>query len=116
MASPLRVEKLNILLQEEIAKILDEELEFPEGNLVTVTRVSISSDVHYGAVFVSVLGKDPQKCLEKLEKNTYHIQQLLNRRLRIRPVPKIRFAADENELKRESVERSLAELKRKEDF
>lgn len=116
MASPKRIEKLNILLQEEIAKILDEELEFPEGNLVTVTRVSISSDVYYGIVLVSVLGKDPLKCLEKLEKNTYHIQQLLNRRLRIRPVPKIRFVIDGGEMKREAIEKSLAKLKRKKDF
>ncbi len=116
MASPRRVEKLNILLQEEIAKILDEELEFPEGSLVTITRVSISQDAYYAVIFVSVLGKDPRKCLESLRKNTYHIQQLLNRRLRMRPVPKIRFVVDEGELKRESVEKSLAELKRKNDF
>lgn len=116
MASPKRIEKLNILLQEEIAKILDEELEFPEGNLVTVTKVSISPNAHYAIVSVSVLGKDPRKCLENLSKSIYHIQQLLNRRLRMRPVPKIRFVIDEGELKREAVEKSLAELKRKEDF
>ena len=116
MASLRRIEKLNILLQEEVAKILEEEVEFPEGNLVTVTRASISDDVYYGTVFISILGKNSQKFLEKLEKNTRHIQQLLNRRLRIRPVPKIRFAIDEGELKREIVEKSLAELKRKNDF
>lgn len=116
MVSSRRLEKLNILLQEEIAKILEEELEFPEGNLVTVTRVSISSDVYYGVVFISVLGENPQKCLEKLAKNTRHIQQLLNRRLRIRPVPKIRFVVDGGEMKREAIEKSLAELKRKKDF
>lgn len=116
MASPIRLEKLNILLQEEIARILDEELEFPARNLVTVTKASISKDVHYGIIFVSVLGENPQKCLEKLRKNTHLVQQLLNRRLRIRPVPKIRFTVDEGEMQREKVEKYLADLKRKEDL
>lgn len=112
MASPRRIEKLNILLQKELAKILDEELEFPEGNLVTVIRVSISSDAYYAVVFISILGKDLHKSLEILEKNIYYIQKLLNRRLRMRPVPKIRFTIDEGEMKRETVEKFLTELKR----
>lgn len=116
MASPRRLEKLNILLQEEVAKILDEELEFPEGNLITVTRVSISNDAYYAVIFISILGKDLQKSLEILEKSIYHIQKQLNRRLRIRPVPKIRFTLDEGEIQREMVEKSLAEIKRKKDF
>lgn len=116
MPSPRRLEKLNIFLREEISRILNRELEFPEGNLITVTRAEISSDGRYAAVFLSVLGQNQEKILEILQKNIYNIQQKLNKRLRIRPVPKIRFMIDEAEISREAVEKSLADLKKREEL
>lgn len=112
MPSPRRSEKLSTLLCEELAGILEREIEFPEGVLVTITRVTVSLDFLYATALVSILGGAPGTALEILAKNVYHIQQVLNRRLRMRPVPKIRFAIDEEELKRQGVEKSLAELKR----
>lgn len=116
MASERRLEKLNILLKEELARILEREIEFPEKTLVTITRVVISSDLYYGVAFISVLGEKANGALEIISQNIYHIQQQLNKKLRIRPVPKIRFEIDEAEIKREEVESSLAELKRKKEI
>lgn len=113
MASPLRLEKLNNLLREQLGEILDEETDTPSGEIITITRVAISPDVHYADVFISILGKDPGRALEILQKRVYYIQQELNRRIRMRPVPRIKFKIDEEELRREKVERSLAQLKRK---
>ena len=112
MASPRRIEQLNIVLKEELSKILDREVEFPEGTLVTITRAIISEDVRYATIFVSTLGNAPLVTTEILKKNIYRIQHMLNRALRIRPVPKIRFVTDEGEARRETVEKSIAELKR----
>lgn len=111
-----RLEKLNALLAEELSKIIDRELEFPDDFLVTVTRVIISNDARYASAHVSVFGGEPAAALEILSKNVYTIQQILNKRLRMRPVPKIRFMVDEQELLREKVEKSLAELKRKKEI
>lgn len=111
--SDRRVERLSDLLREEIAKIIDRELELPDNTMLTVTRVAVSPDKHYAAVMISVLGGEHQKTLEILEKHVYNIQQLLNRRVRMRPVPKIRFVIDENEERREIVEKSLSKLKQK---
>lgn len=104
---------MNNLLREEIAKILERELEFPGGTIVTVTKVDISPDKQYAAIFVSLLGTRPEKAMEILSKNTYTIQHLLNRKMRMRPVPKIHFAIDEEEFRRETVEKSIAKLKQK---
>ena len=49
MASLRRLEKLNMLLKEELARIIDREVDFPAGTLVTITRVETSSDMHYTA-------------------------------------------------------------------
>jgi len=116
VASERRRKKINQLLREEIAEILDREIEFPEKTLVTVTRAEISPDGYYAAIYISVLGDSPEKTLEILASNVYHIQQLLNRRIRMRPVPKIRFAVDEEEKRREIVEKSISELKRKKEL
>jgi len=113
MASPRRLEKLSNLLKEEIARIIDREVEFPEDAIATITRVEVSPDVHYAAVFLSLLGIKPGDALAVLKKNIYSLQQILNRRVRMRPVPRIKFMIDEGEVKREGVERSLAELKQK---
>lgn len=113
MATGRRLEKINVLLKEELARILELESDFRDDALVTVTRVEVSPDLHYAAVRVSIFEKEPNRTLEILGKNVYNIQQILNRRLRMRPVPKIRFEIDEGEEKREVVEKSLAELKRK---
>lgn len=117
MASTLRIEKLNILLKDILAKIIDREIEFPENTIVTITRVTVASSVHYATVFISVLGGSANnEVLEILRKNVYNIQQQLNKKVRMRPVPKIKFNLDEEEIRREVVEKSLAELKRKKEI
>ena len=56
MPSPRRIEKLNVLFREQIAGIVDREVEFGDGALMTITRVALSPDAHYADVFISVLG------------------------------------------------------------
>jgi ribosome-binding factor A len=113
MASERRIEQINNLLKDELSIAIKREIEIPEDTLITITRVTTSIDVHYSTVYVSILGGNPESTLEVLKKNVYHIQQILNRRVRMRPVPKIRFAIDAEEENREKVERALADLKRK---
>ncbi len=112
MPSPRRIEQLSVFLKEEVSKIIDRELEFPDGCLVTLTRMIISKDARYATVFFSVLGATGSEVSVIFEKNIYPIQQTLNRAVRMRPVPQIRFVPDSAEDRRERVEKSLAELRR----
>jgi len=105
-----------MLVRDELGKIIDRTMEFPEGSFVTITRINTSSDLRYATVFISVLNGDGNLVLDVLEKNVYHIQQKLNRILQMRPVPKIRFAIDEEEIRREAVEKSLAKIKHEKDI
>ena len=113
MASPRRIEQLSMLLKEEISKIIDRKLEFPEGCIVTLTRMTLSKDARYATIFFSVLGAGESDVVEVFRKNMYPIQQILKRSVRMRPVPQIRFLPDTAEDRRERVEASLAELTRK---
>jgi len=112
VADPRRVEKVNVLIREVVAGILAREVQFPEGALVTVTRVSASHDLYYATVFVSILGGGEEAealAFAELQKQVGSVQRLLNRALRMRPVPKITFAADIDEKRRERVEKLLGE-------
>ena len=113
MASERRIEQLNILLKEELSKIIARDIDLPGETMVTITRVDISPDVKYAAIFLSILGENPKEALEILSKSVYNLQHLLVRRLRMRPVPKIHFEIDEEEFRREKVEKSLSNLKKK---
>lgn len=111
MASPRRIEKLNKLLKEELSQILNREFEIPEGHLLTITRIYTSPDAYYATVFVSIIGANPKLVLKFLQKNIYQIQQFFNKKVHIRPVPRILFKIDEEEVRRQKVEKSLAKIK-----
>ena len=110
MASPRRVEQISILIREVIARILVEDFVPPAGAMVTVTRVVPSEDLQYAGIYISVLGGGETvegAALTTLKRETGAIQHRLNRALRMRPVPKIHFAIDETEKRRERVEQIL---------
>lgn len=113
MASARRIEKINILLREVVAAILERDVPFPPGVLVTVTRVEATDDLYYAAAYVSVLGPEEaeREVLAKLERETGSVQHVLNRKLRMRPVPKISFAVDQQEKRRERIEKLLSDQK-----
>ncbi len=115
MPSDRRLQRLTMLLKELVSEIIDREIDFSEGTLVTVTRTAISVDGRYATVFLSALGgkNAEREALETLGKNIYAIQQMVNRGMRVRPVPQLRFAIDKDEAARARVEKSLADIERR---
>lgn len=92
---PYRLERLNNLIQKEVSALLYKELEFGLGTLVTVTRAQVSTGVAHSKIYISILPRNRTgKVFKILKKNIYRIQQLLNKRLPIRPAPKIEFELD----------------------
>lgn len=106
-----RRKRISVLLKEEVSSIIDREVDFPLGMMVTITKASLSIDRRYAQVLITVLGGSKEEALAILDKNIYFIQKKLDKRLRMRPVPQIKFAIDIQEEKRENVEKSLAVLK-----
>jgi ribosome-binding factor A len=90
-----RLQKLNQLIREEVGKIIQEEFEFKMGVLVTIIGVETSKDISHAKISLSVLPEGEEiNVLRTLEKNIFHIQKLLNKKLVMRYVPKIRFVID----------------------
>ena len=112
MASERRIEKIENLLREMTAEIIARDFAFPEGTLVTVTRTSVSEDLFHATIFISVLASDlaaEAAVLGELTRAAGSVQHALNRKLRMRPVPRITFGIDKEEKRRERIEKLRGE-------
>ncbi|MEK7507441.1 MAG: 30S ribosome-binding factor RbfA [Patescibacteria group bacterium] len=90
-----RLNKINGLLRDEVGKILRDELDFDSGVLVTVTHALVSPTLEHATIFISTLPKGHEKkTLAQINQQIYKLQQFLNKRLAMRPVPKVRFEVD----------------------
>lgn len=110
-----RIPQVNRLLQRELGQIFLRELDFPRGSLVTVTRVATSPDLNQAKVSISVLPeKETEKVLRALNRRIYEIQQQINRKLKMRPIPRLRFSPEKETGGAAKIEELLEELKKEE--
>jgi ribosome-binding factor A len=65
--------------------------------MVSVTRVSVSADIHHAKVFVSVMGTDEEKkgLLAGLHAASGFLRRGLSSRLSIRYTPELSFSYDD---------------------
>jgi ribosome-binding factor A len=103
-----RIARVNEVIKEELGRILLEKEDFGSGVFVTILEADSSLDLQHAKVSVSVLpSKKGQRVLDILNRNIFDIQQELNKKLEMRPVPKIRFVLSEAEKEAEKIERIL---------
>jgi len=94
-----RTEKLNHLIQEEISELLQRQVKDPRlGGFVTVTGVSISSDLRHAKVFISIMGGEEEKgdAMEALANASGFLRKELGMRLRLRYSPELNFHRDDS--------------------
>lgn len=104
-----RLEKINELIHRFISSLLRRELD--TNALVTVARVETSPNGQHSTIGLTVFPfSKSAEVMKEIEKNIYEIQQKLNRGLRMRPVPKIRFELDESEEKGDKILRTIDKL------
>ena len=107
-----RIPRVNQLLQKEIAEILLQELDLPEGVLATVTRVEATGNLQEAKVYISVMPEARnEEVMLGLERDIFSIQQALNKRLRMRPVPRIRWTLETKTSEAQRIEELLEKTK-----
>lgn len=115
MTASKRIQRLNSLIQREISQVLLKEFDFSLDLLVTITRVEVSSDLVDCSIWVSVFPEEKRgKVLGFLNNKIYLVQQKLNSRLRMRPIPKIKFLEETLVAEAGEVESLLEKLKKEE--
>jgi len=109
-----RIQQINQLIQEVMGEILQKEYQIPSDALLTILTVETSSDLLHSKIIISIFPIDSEKeVIKYLEKNIFDIQQALNKKLIMRPVPKIRFELDRTEFEAEKIEKLLEDIKEK---
>ncbi len=107
-----RIQKVNNLIKRELSQILLKGVDFPKDVLVTLTRVETSKDLNQAKIYVSVIPEEETaEVFETLNRRIYGLQQRLNKRLKMRPIPKIRFEKEERTSRAARIEELLEEIK-----
>lgn len=108
-----RTDRLNSLLKEVISEIIKRDVRNPHVNeLVTVTRVDITKDLHYAKVYVSVIGTPEQKkdTLEALQSASGFIAVNSSKKVVLRYFPNLTFRLDDSVDKHMRIEELLGEI------
>jgi len=109
---PKRIEKVNELIKKYLGEILLRNLDLKSGVFVTIAKVDTTPDLRYTRVFVSIFPeKDTDYALKTFNKELYKIQGFLNRKLSMKPLPKIEFKLDLTESKADEIEKLFQEIR-----
>ncbi len=107
-----RTQRVNQLLKEEIAGLLQREVKDGRIGAVTVTAVRVSPDLMQATVYVQVPGDEARKAeaLDGLSSAAGFIRSRLGRDLRIRRSPELRFLIDRTQEHAARIHELLAEV------
>jgi ribosome-binding factor A len=109
-----RIEKVNNLIKKELGNLILKEIDIFPGIFLTITRVECSSNLFQGKVFISVMPEEKYNdVLELLNRHIYDLQQKLNKKMRMRPVPKITFYKETKTAEASRIEEILASIEKK---
>jgi ribosome-binding factor A len=90
-----RSERVADQIQREVAEIISKELEDPRIGRVTVSGSSLSKDLSNATIYVTVpVDGDVKRALEGLNRASGFVRRRLGQRVRMRYVPRLRFAHD----------------------
>ena len=110
-----RPERVGSLIREELSMILLREAEFP-GALVTITEVVVDKKMDNAKVRISALPIErAEEVMRVLEHMAGHFQHLLNKKMGIRPMPRISFQIDRGLENAAVVEKKLMDVEKVEE-
>jgi len=106
-----RIEKVNELIRHHINDIILKDLSLKGGVFITIAKVDTSPDLRYTHISLSVFPeKDRNYVMSTLKKEMYKIQGILNKKLSMRPLPRVDFRLNITESKADEIEKLLKEI------
>lgn len=105
-----RVDRLNSNLKEVISDVIRKQVRNPHVNeLVTVTRVQITKDLHYAKVYISVIGSEQEKAetIAALKSAAGFIAVNASKQVVMRYFPELTFVLDDSVDKHMRIEELL---------
>ena len=110
--SSQRPSRVGEQIREDLTELLAREVHDPGVGFVTLTRVTVTSDLQLARVHYTVLGdaKARNESKRALERATPFLRRQLGRRLRLRRIPELTFFYDESIERQDRIERILLDL------
>lgn len=108
-----RTDRLNSLLKEVISEVIRRDVKNPHvSELVTVTRVDITKDLHHAKVYISVIGTPEQKneTLHALSSASGFIAVNASKKVVMRYFPELVFKLDDSVDKQMRIQELLGEI------
>ena len=110
-----RIEKIDNLIQEILAQTIAKDFCVSREMIISVTRVIASGNLQEAKVYISVLpDRGRERIVFALNKEIIFFQNILNKKLRMRPVPRIVFVSDVKPEEAQKVEELLEQIKENE--
>jgi ribosome-binding factor A len=89
-----RSDRIGERIQDELARLIREQLRDPRVGFVTLTGVEVTADLRHATVYVSVLGDDMEATLKALGHSTPFLKRELGRQAGLKHTPSLRFVED----------------------
>jgi len=108
---PDRITRINEKLKLEVSKIVERTIDVDDA-IVTVLGASASPTLEHASIWISVYPSSKiQEVMESISGSIYDIQKEVNKRFKIRTVPKVQFKIDRSEENAARVEEILSKDK-----
>jgi len=91
---PYRLEKFASTLKQALGEILMKDSLNPDFKFVTVSRISISSDLKKAEIFISSPLKALDDVLQQLQRSQGFIKRQLAKKMILRHMPELQFSKD----------------------
>lgn len=108
-----RTDRLNSLLKEVISEVIHRDVRNPHlPELVTVTHVSVTPDLHFAKVYISVIGAPEvkQRAIMALQSAAGFIATNASKKMVIRYFPDLTFKLDDSVEQHMRIESLLTEI------
>ena len=107
-----RPERVGEAIRDELSQLIAREVHDPGIGFITLTRVSVTSDLQIARVHYTSLGDDKaqQETGKALKRAAPFLRRLLGARIRLRRVPELTFHYDESIAHADRVEQILQDL------
>lgn len=109
-----RLDQINEFIKQKFAEIIRQELEVPEGVLVSVTRVKTSADLRHAKVGISVYPEDQtDEVFGQICRNLRQLNYATHQQITFKYAPDIKVYLDKRAQEGFALDRLLDQIKEK---
>lgn len=110
-----RIRKLNKHIQRTFGEVLQEEADLPSDILVTIARVDTAKNLQSTTVWLYIFPlEQAENILKSLKSQIYDLQGSLNKKLHLKPLPRLLLRIDYGAQHAEDIDRKLSDLSQEE--